>query len=133
VRPVERFVHRCTSALPLNALPDDRARIVWLIERPDLRRDEADLLRSICDRLGDSQDPELAGFARAAIRSVDELAAHPAAASGPAAGGDTPAAEVRAAYGRRDYGEVMRLLHAERGDGADPRVPPELADYWLDD
>lgn len=133
VQPVERFVHRCTSLLPLNALPGDRARIVWLVERPDLRRDEADLLRSICNRLGDDQDPELAGFARAVMRSVDELAAGAAADSGAAAGGDTPASEPQAAFERRDYGEVVRLLHAEREHGADPRVPPDLIDYWLDE
>ncbi len=128
VQPVERFVHRCTSVLPLNALPEDRARIAWLIERPDLRRDEADLLRSICNRMAGDEDPERAGFARAAMRSVDELAA---------AGGhdtpapDTPASDLQAAYGRRDYDEVLRLLHAAREAGADPGVPADLADYWL--
>lgn len=128
VQPVERFVHRCTSVLPLNALPEDRARIAWLIERPGLRRDEADLLRSICNRMAGDEDPERAGFARAAMRSVDELAA---------AGGhdtpapDTPAPDLQAAYGRRDYDEVLRLLHAAREAGADPGVPADLADYWL--
>ena len=128
VQPVERFVHRCTSVLPLNALPEDRARIAWLIERPGLRRDEADLLRSICNRMAGDEDPERAGFARAALRSVDELAA---------AGGhdtpapDTPAPDLQAAYGRRDYDEVLRLLHAAREAGADPGVPADLADYWL--
>ena len=128
VQPVERFVHRCTSVLPLNALPEDRARIAWLIERPGLRRDEADLLRSICNRMAGDEDPERAGFARAALRSVDELAA---------AGGhdtpapDTPAPDLQAAYGRRDYDEVLRLLHDAREAGADPGVPADLADYWL--
>ena len=128
VQPVERFVHRCTSVLPLNALPEDRARIAWLIERPGLRRDEADLLRSICNRMAGDEAPERAGFARAAMRSVDELAA--------AGGHDTPAPDTRApdlqaAYGRRDYDEVLRLLHDAREAGADPGVPADLADYWL--
>ena len=132
VQPVERFVHRCTSVLPVNAMPDDRARIAWLVERPGLRRDEADVLRSICNRMAGDEDPERAGFARAVMRSVDELTAGAAADPGAAGGGeDDPAADLQAAYGRRDYGEVVRLLHAARS--ADPGVPADLADYWLDE
>ena len=146
VQPVERFVHRCTSVLPLNA-PDDRARIVWLLERPDLSREEADLLRSVCQRMAGDGDPERAGFARAVMRSVDELAAGAPEDRATASGGDdTPAtampaaevpaaevqaAEVQAAYGRRDYGEVLRLLHAARESGVEPAIPADLAAYWL--
>ncbi len=131
MQPVERFVHRCTSVLPLNATPDDRARIVWLIERPGLRRDEADLLRHLCSRMAGDEDPERAGFARAAMRSVDELAADSAADQGTAGGArHAPATEHEDAYARRDYGEVLRLLHAARVAG-DPAIPAELADYWL--
>ena len=134
VQPVERFVHRCTSVLPVNATPDDRARIAWLVERPGLRRDEADLLRSICNRMAGGEDPERAGFARAVMRSVDELTAGAAADPGAAGGGeDDSSADLQAAYGRRDYGEVVRLLHAARSAGADPGVPAERADYWLDE
>ncbi|MDE0220679.1 MAG: hypothetical protein OXJ90_15545 [Spirochaetaceae bacterium] len=122
MQPVERFVHRCTSVLPLNATPDDRARIAWLVERPGLRRDEADLLRRLCSRMAGDEDPERAGFARAAMRSVDELAAE--------GGRDAPATEHEDAYARRDYGEVLRLLHAARVAG-DPAIPADLADYWL--
>ena len=131
MQPVERFVHRCTSVLPLNATPDDRARIAWLVERPGLRREEADLLRHLCSRMAGDEDPERAGFARAAMRSVDELAADRAADQGAAAGGgDAPATEHEDAYARRDYGEVLRLLHAARAAG-DPAIPADLADYWL--
>lgn len=131
MQPVERFVHRCTSVLPLNATPDDRARIAWLVERPGLRREEADLLRHLCGRMAGDEDPERAGFARAAMRSVDELAAGRAAAPGAAGGGgDPPATEHEDAYARRDYGEVLRLLHAARAAG-DPAIPADLADYWL--
>jgi len=137
VQPVERFVHRCTSVLPPNAAPDDRARIVWLLERPDLSREEADLLRSVCRRMAGDGDPERAGFARAVMRSVDELAAGRAEEHGTAQGGDDmpatamSAAEVQAAYGRRDYGEVLRLLHAARESGVDPAIPADLTAYWL--
>lgn len=131
MQPVERFVHRCTSVLPLNATPDDRARIAWLVERPDLRRDEAELLRHLCSRMAGDEDPERAGFARAAMRSVDELAADRAADQGAAGGGrDAPATEHEDAYARRDYGEVLRLLHAARVAG-DPAISADLADYWL--
>ena len=131
MQPVERFVHRCTSVLPLNATPDDRARIAWLVERPGLRREEADLLRHLCSRMAGDEDPERAGFARAAMRSVDELAAGRAADQGAAGGGgDAPATEHEDAYARRDYGEVLRLLHAAR-DSGDPAIPADLADYWL--
>ena len=131
MQPVERFVHRCTSVLPLNATPDDRARIAWLVERPGLRREEADLLRHLCSRMAGDEDPERAGFARAAMRSVDELAAGRAADPGAAGGGgDPPATEHEDAYARRDYGEVLRLLHAARAAG-DPAIPADLADYWL--
>lgn len=131
MQPVERFVHRCTSVLPLNATPDDRTRIAWLVERPGLRREEADLLRHLCGRMAGDEDPERAGFARAAMRSVDELTADGAADTGTAGGGgDAPATEHEDAYARRDYGEVLRLLHAARAAG-DPAVPADLADYWL--
>lgn len=131
MQPVERFVHRCTSVLPLNATPDDRARIAWLVERPGLRREEADLLRHLCGRMAGDEDPERAGFARAAMRSVDELTAGRAADPGAAGGGgDPPATEHEDAYARRDYGEVLRLLHAARAAG-DPAIPADLADYWL--
>lgn len=131
MQPVERFVHRCTSVLPLNATPDDRARIAWLVERPGLRRDEADLLRHLCSRMAGDEDPERAGFARAAMRSVDELAADGTADPGtPGGGRDAPATEHEDAYARRDYGEVLRLLHAARVAG-DPAIPADLADYWL--
>ena len=131
MQPVERFVHRCTSVLPLNATPDDRARIAWLVERPGLRREEADLLRHLCSRMAGDEDPERAGFARAAMRSVDELDAGRAADQGAAGGGgDAPATEHEDAYARRDYGEVLRLLHAARAAG-DPAIPADLADYWL--
>ena len=131
MQPVERFVHRCTSVLPLNATPDDRARIAWLVERPGLRREEADLLRHLCSRMAGDEDPERAGFARAAMRSVDELDAGRAADQGAAGGGrDAPATEHEDAYARRDYGEVLRLLHAAR-DSGDPAIPADLADYWL--
>ena len=131
MQPVERFVHRCTSVLPLNATPDDRARIAWLVDRPGLRREEADLLRHLCSRMAGDEDPERAGFARAAMRSVDELAADRAADQGAAGGGrDAPATEHEDAYARRDYGEVLRLLHAARVAG-DPAIPADLADYWL--
>ncbi len=131
MQPVERFVHRCTSVLPLNATPDDRARIAWLVERPGLRRDEADLLRRLCSRMAGDEDPERAGFARAAMRSVDELAADRAADQGAAGGArHAPATEHEDAYARRDYGEVLRLLHAARVAG-DPAIPADLADYWL--
>ena len=132
VQPVERFVHRCTAVLPLNATPDDRARIAWLIERPGLRRDEADLLRDVCGRMAGDDDPDRAGFARAALRSVDELTAGAATGPGAAAGGgDAPAPDLQAAYRRRDYRDVLRLLSAARETGSDPGVPADLADYWL--
>lgn len=131
MQPVERFVHRCTSVLPVNATPDDRARIAWLVERPGLRPEEADLLRHLCSRMARDEDPERAAFARAAMRSVDELAADRAADRGAAGGGrDAPATAHEDAYARRDYGEVLRLLHAARVAG-DPAVPADLADYWL--
>ena len=131
MQPVERFVYRCTSLLPLNATPEDRARIAWLVERPDLRRDEADLLRHLCSRMAGDEDPERAGFARAAMRSVDELAAAKATDPGATAGGgDTSATEHEDAYARRDYREVLRLLHAAHAAG-DPAIPADLADYWL--
>ena len=118
--------------LPLNATPDDRARIAWLVDRPGLRREEADLLRHLCSRMAGDEDPERAGFARAAMRSVDELAADRAADRGAAGGGrDAPATEHEAAYARRDHGEVVRLLHAARAAGGDPAIPADLADYWL--
>lgn len=132
VQPIERFVHRCTSVLPLNAAPDDRARILWLVERPDLSRDEADLLRSICHRMAGDRDQERAGFAQATMRFMDELTADATEDHDTAASGDgIPAAEMQAAYGRRDYGEVLRLLHAGREAGVDPGIPAELAAYWL--
>ncbi len=131
VAPVERFVYRCTSVLPLNAPPYDLARIVWLAERADLSRDEAELLRSICRRLSRDPDPARAAFAGAAMRSLDERAAGGAGAD--ANGDDAPAAGARSAFEQRDYHQVLRLLHAARADGPDSGIPDELTDYWLDE
>lgn len=148
VTPVETFVYRCTAALPVNAAPYDRERVRWLAERPDLSDAEADLLRSIYRRLAQDRDPARAREAQAALRSLDERAherdtAGPLAAGLPAdgtdaedteaAGGESPARQAPAAFERREYGAVLRLLHAARAAGADRAIPADLADYWLDD
>lgn len=142
VTPVESFVHRCTSALPVNVAPYDRERVRWLAERPDLSDAEADLLRSIYRRLAQDRDPARARQAQAALRSLDERAhardtAGPAAADteaedAEAAGGESPARQASAAFERREYGAVLRLLHAARAAGAGRAIPADLADYWLD-
>ena len=171
--PVEPFVHRCTSTLPVNAAPYDRERVRWLAERPDLSDAEADLLRSIYRRLERDRDPARARQAQAALRSLDERTrerdtAGPRAAGrhadgaddtdADAAGGASPArqaaafarsaafAQASAAFDRREYGAVLRLLHAvdgalgldlddgaARAAGAGRAIPADLADYWLDD
>ena len=179
VAPVEPFVYRCTSTLPVNAAPYDRERVRWLAERPDLSDAEADLLRSIYRRLERDRDPARARQAQAALRSLDERTrerdtAGPRAAGrhadgaddtdADAAGGASPArqaaafarsaafarasafAQASAAFDRREYGAVLRLLHAvdgalgldldhgaARAAGAGRAIPADLADYWLDD
>lgn len=142
VTAIEPFVYRCTSALPVNAAPYDRERVRWLAERPDLSDAEADLLRSIYRRLAQDRDPARAREAQAALRSLDERA-HERDTAGPAtgppvedteaAGGQYPARQAPAAFERREYGAVLRLLHAARAAGADRAIPADLADYWLDD
>ena len=89
VMSLPRFVHRCTSTMPVNAVPYDPQRILWLAERADADVTDAD-------------------------------------------GAEPPAGEVRAAFERRDYGLVQRLLHDTRSDGTDSGIPAELTDYWLD-
>ena len=84
-----RFVHRCTSTMPVNAMPHDPERILWLAERADADDTDAD-------------------------------------------GAEPPAGEVRAAFERREYGLVQRLLHDTRSDGTESGIPAELTDYWLD-
>lgn len=147
VTPVEPFVHRCTSALPVNAAPYDRERVRWLAERPDLSDAEVDLLRSIYRRLEQDRDPARARQAQAALRSLDARtrerdtvgpdaadteAEDTEAEDTEAAGGESPARQVPAAFERREYGEVLRLLHAARAAGAGRAIPADLADYWLD-
>ena len=159
--PVEPFVHRCTSTLPVNAAPYDRERVRWLAERPDLSDAEADLLRSIYRRLERDRDPAHARQAQAARRSLDERTrgrgtAGPRAAGRHADGADDTGADAAggassarqaaafarasAAFERREYGAVLRLLHgldldhgAARAAGAGRAIPADLADYWLDD
>ena len=157
VAPVEPFVYRCTSTLPVNAAPYDRERVRWLAERPDLSDAEADLLRSIYRRLERDRDPARARQAQAALRSLDERTrgrdtAGPPAGDADAAGGASSArqaaafARASAAFERREYGAVLRLLHAvdgalgldldhgaARAAGAGRAIPADLADYWLDD
>lgn len=143
VTPVETFVYRCTSALPVNAAPYDRERVRWLAERPDLSDAEADLLRSIYRRLAQDRDPARVREAQAALRSLDERtherdtagppAVGPPAEDTEAAGGESPARQAPAAFERREYGAVLRLLHAARAAGAGRALPADLADYWLDD
>ncbi len=144
--PVEPFVYRCTSALPVNATPYDRERVRWLAERPDLSGEEVDLLRSVYRRLAQDRDPARAGEAHAALRALDERpherdAVGPGApspdpggtdAGDPVAGGATAAGEAQAAFERREYGEALRLLHAARAAGAGRAIPADIADYWLD-
>ena len=165
--PVEPFVHRCTSALPVNVAPYHRERIRWLAERPDLSGAEVDLLRSIYRRLAQDRDPARAAEAQAALRALHERTregdgAGPAATAGDprspeppnrdAPNGDTPepdaaatdagdsgtaAGAARAAFDRREYGEVLRLVHGARSrngtrtPGADAAIPADVADYWL--
>ncbi len=172
--PVEPFVHRCTSALPVNAAPYHRERVRWLAERSDLSGAEVDLLRSIYRRLAQDRDPARAAEAQAALRALHERTregdgAGPAATVGDprspeppnrdAPNGDTPepdaaatgagdsgaaAGAARAAFERREYGEVLRLVHGARSrngarsrhgthaPGADGAIPADVADYWLD-
>ena len=168
VTPIEPFVYRCTSTLPVNAAPYDRERVRWLAERPDLSDAEADLLRSIYRRLERDRDPARARQAQAALRSLDERTrgrgtAGPRAAGRHADGADDTGADAAgggassarqaaafarasAAFDRREYGAVLRLLHAvdgalgldldhgaARAAGAGRAIPADLADYWLDD
>lgn len=158
--PIETFVHRCTSALPVNAAPYHRERIRWLAERPDLSGAEVDLLRSTYRRLAQDRDPARAAEAQAALRVPDQRTregAGPAASAGDplspeppnpdAPNGDTPepdaaatnagdsgtaAGAARAAFERREYGEVLRLVRSTRAPGADAAIPADVADYWLD-
>lgn len=164
--PIEPFVHRCTSALPVNAAPHHRERVRWLAERPDLSGAEVGLLRSIYRRLAQDRDPARAAEAQAALRALDQRTrdgdgAGPAASSAmpaddalsteppnpDAPNGGTPepdaaatgasdsgaaAGAAQAAFERREYGEVLRLVHGTRAPGADGAIPADLADYWLD-
>ena len=132
--PVEPFVYRCTSALPVNATPYDRERVRWLAERPDLSGQEVDLLRSVYRRLAQDRDPARAREAQAALRDLDERS--PEDAGDADAGG--PAGKAREAFERRAYGEVLRLLHDARSRydaraaGGEQAMPADIADYWLD-
>ena len=154
--PIEPFVHRCTSALPVNAAPYHRERIRWLADRPDLSGAEVDLLRSVYRRLAQDRDPARADEAQAALRALDQRtqerdgtgsdAAGPGAPSSEsspeppssepiaadAADPDAAAQAARAAFERREYGEVVRLLHLDRAAGGAGAIPADVAGYWLD-
>ena len=147
--PVEPFVHRCTSALPVNAAPYHRERIRWLADRPDLSGAEVDLLRSVYRRLAQDRDPARADEAQAALRALDQRTQERAGpgAAGPGAPSSEPpspaleaadaadpdaAQAARAAFERREYGEVVRLLHLDRAAGGAGAIPADVAGYWLD-
>ena len=116
--------------MPVNTLPYDPARILWLAERADLSWAEAELIRSVCLRLADDPDPARADVARVATHRLEERSADGRDEHNTdKLDNDRPSGT---AFLRRDYGQVLRLLHAARQTSAASGIPAELANYWLE-
>ena len=126
-----RFVHRSISTMPINALPYDPARILWLAQRADLNKDEAELVRSVCRHL--INDPDSAGanvtdaVIKSAVQHADENREEPEILE------PSSSLPVREAFLQRDYGRVLRLLNSTHQTSPTPGITSEITNYWLDE
>ena len=125
--PIELLVYRSTSVLPLNVEPYDLERILWLTERDDLVRSEIEVLRSIYGRL--AQDPEQSCTGVAGIRSLKDRKVVGDADSGE----DSAVAHAQAAFDKREYGDMVRLLRAALDADFASVTEREAFDYWFHD
>ena len=125
--PIELFVHRSTSVLPLNVEPYDLPRINCFTDRVDLIQSELEALRSIYGRLAQEQDPEQSHIGAAGLRSLKDRKV----VESPDSDESPSAPHVQSAFDKGEYGDMVRLLQPARDAGLASETEREVIDYWF--